>query len=158
MLKLKFQYFGHVMRRTDSMEKADAGKNWRQEENGMTEDEMVGCHHGLDGHEFKQAPGVGDGQGNLVCCMHSMGSQRVGCDWATELNWTELSEPHFSVRCSSLYRNFFLLGTGLGWGNLGVGMGVGVGWGDRTARVGVRGRQLQEQWFEFLTNVYMILM
>ena len=34
----------------------------------MTEDEMVGCHHGLDGHEFKQAPGVGDGQGSLACC------------------------------------------------------------------------------------------
>ena len=39
----------------------DAGKDWRQEENGMTEDEMVGWHHRLDGHEFEQAPGVGDG-------------------------------------------------------------------------------------------------
>ena len=40
----------------------DAGKAWRQEEKGTTEDEMVGCHHRLDGHEFEQAPGVGDGQ------------------------------------------------------------------------------------------------
>ena len=46
----------------------DAGKDWRQEEKGMTEDEMVGWHHQLDGHEFEQAPGVGDGQGNLLCC------------------------------------------------------------------------------------------
>ena len=48
----------------------------------MTEDEMIGCY----GHEFEQAPGVGDGQGGLVCCMQSMGSQRVRQDQATELN------------------------------------------------------------------------
>ena len=46
----------------------DSGKDWRQEEKGTTEDEMVKWHHPLDGHEFEQAPGVGDGQGNLVCC------------------------------------------------------------------------------------------
>ena len=46
----------------------DAGKEWRQEEKRMTEDEMVGWHHRLDGHGFEQAPGVGDGQGSLVCC------------------------------------------------------------------------------------------
>ena len=45
----------------------DAGKDERQEEKGMTEDEMVGLHHQLDGHEFEQAPGVGDGLGSLVC-------------------------------------------------------------------------------------------
>ena len=45
----------------------DAGKNWRQEK-GTTEDEMVGWHHQLNGHEFEQAPGVGDGQGSLMCC------------------------------------------------------------------------------------------
>ena len=68
MLKLKLQYFGHLMGRTDSLEKTDAGKDQRQEEKGMTEDEMVGWHHQLDGHEFEKAPGVGDGQGSLVCC------------------------------------------------------------------------------------------
>ena len=47
----------------------DAGKDGRQEEKGMTEDEMVGWHHGLDGHEFEQAPGLADGRGSLVCCM-----------------------------------------------------------------------------------------
>ena len=51
MLKLKLQYFGHLMRRVDSLEKTDAGKDWGQEEKGTTEDEMAGWHHGLDGHE-----------------------------------------------------------------------------------------------------------
>ena len=46
----------------------DAGKDWRQEKKEMTEDEMVGWHHWLNGHEFEQAPGDGDGQGSLVCC------------------------------------------------------------------------------------------
>ena len=45
----------------------DAGKDWRQEEKGMTEDEMVGWHHRLNGHEFEQTPGDGEGQGSLVC-------------------------------------------------------------------------------------------
>ena len=44
----------------------DAGKDQRQEEKGMTEDEMIGWHHQLNGHEFEQAPGVGNGQGSLV--------------------------------------------------------------------------------------------
>ena len=47
---------------------SDTGKDWGQEEKGMTEDEMVGRHHRLDGHEFEQAPGVGDGQRSLECC------------------------------------------------------------------------------------------
>ena len=64
MLKLKLQYFGHPMGRNDP----DAGKDLRQEEKGMTEDEMVGWHHRLDGHDFEQAPGVGDGQGSLAWC------------------------------------------------------------------------------------------
>ena len=53
ILKLKLQYFGHLMRRSDSLEKdSDAGRWWGQEEKGMTEDEMAGWHHRLDGHEF----------------------------------------------------------------------------------------------------------
>ena len=62
----------------------DAGKDWRQEEKGMTEDEMVGWHHWLDGHEFEQAPGIGNGQGSQVCC------SPWGCkDWdmTERLNW-----------------------------------------------------------------------
>ena len=50
----------------------------------MTEDEMVGWHHRLHGHEFEQAPGDGEGQGSLACCMQSMGLQRVRHDLATE--------------------------------------------------------------------------
>ena len=56
------------MRRTDSGKDPDAGKDWRQKEKGMTEDEMVGGHHWLDGHESEQSPGVGDGQGSLERC------------------------------------------------------------------------------------------
>ena len=65
---------------------ADAGKDWRQEEKGTTEDEMVGWHHRLDGHEFEQAPGAGDGRGNLVCCSswHCKQSETT-----EQLNWTK---------------------------------------------------------------------
>ena len=63
----------------------DAGKDWRQEEKGMAEDEMVGWHHRLNGHEFEWTPGVGDGQGGLVCC------GLWGCKelvMTQRLNWT----------------------------------------------------------------------
>ena len=53
MLKLKLQYFGHLMKRVDSLEKTDAGSDWGQEEKGTTEDEMAGWHYRLDGHEFE---------------------------------------------------------------------------------------------------------
>ena len=59
MLKLKLQYFGHLMQRADPLEKTLKG---------MKEDEMVGWHQRLNGHEFEQALGVGDGQGSLACC------------------------------------------------------------------------------------------
>ena len=62
----------------------DAGKDWRQEEKGMTEDEMVGWHYRLNGHEFEQAVGVDAGQGKPGV-LQSMGSQRVRHDWGTEL-------------------------------------------------------------------------
>ena len=66
MLKLKLQYFGHPMRRTDSLEKTlILGKI--QGRRGR-EDEMVGWHHQLNGHESESTPGVGDGQGGLGCC------------------------------------------------------------------------------------------
>ena len=69
MLKLKFQYFGHLIQRTDSLEKTlMLGKIEGRRRKGMTEDEMVGWHHGLNGHEFEEAPEVGDGQRSLACC------------------------------------------------------------------------------------------
>ena len=75
-LKLKLQYFGHLIQRKDP----DAGTDGRKEETGTTEDDMVGWHHQLSGHEFEQALGIGDGQGSWVCC------SPWGC---TELDMTE---------------------------------------------------------------------
>ena len=67
MLKLKFQYFGHLMRRGDSLEKTDAGQD-REKEKGTIEDKMFGWHHQLIGYEFEQAPGDGEGHGSLASC------------------------------------------------------------------------------------------
>ena len=64
----------------------DAGKDWRQEEKGMTEDEMVGWHHWLDGHGFGWTPGVGDGQGDLACCGSWGHKEMDATEW---LNWAE---------------------------------------------------------------------
>ena len=66
----------------------DAGKDWSQEEKGMTEDEMAGWHHWLDEHAFEQVPGVGDGQGSLLC--YSPWGRKES-DMTEQLNWTELS-------------------------------------------------------------------
>ena len=67
VLTLKLQYFSHLMRRVDSLEKTDAGRDWGQEK-GMTEDEVAGWHHGLNGRESECTLGVGDGQGDLAGC------------------------------------------------------------------------------------------
>ena len=78
----------------------DAGKDWRQEEKGTTEDEMVGCHHQLNGHEVEQGPGDGEGLGSLVCCS----------PWATK-SQTQLSETEqqqFSTR-KSLFESDIVL-------------------------------------------------
>ena len=64
----------------------DAGKDWRQEEKGTTEDEMVGWHHWLNGHEFEQVPGVCDGQESLAC--YSPWGLKES-DTTEQLNWTE---------------------------------------------------------------------
>ena len=65
----------------------DAGKDWRQEEKGMTEDEMVGFHHWLSGHEVGQAPGIGEWKGSLACCS-PWGHKES--DMTEQLNWTEI--------------------------------------------------------------------
>ena len=64
----------------------DAGKDWRQEEKEMTEDEMVGWYHWLNGHEFEQAPGDGEGQGSQACCSPW---DRKELDTTERLNWTK---------------------------------------------------------------------
>ena len=84
MLKLKLQYFGHLMQRTDSLEKTLMG---------MTEDETVGWHHQLHGHEFEQAPGDGEGQGSPVCC------SPWGCKVLDNTDqWTELKLVYSKYR------------------------------------------------------------
>ena len=87
ILKLKLQYFGPPDVKNRFIGKdPDAEKDWRQEEKETTEDEMVGWHHRLDGHEFEQALGVDDGQGGLACC------SPWGCkewDMTEQLNWTD---------------------------------------------------------------------
>ena len=87
MLKLTVWYFGHQMWRTDSLEKTlMLGKIEGRRKKGTTEDEMVGWHHWLNGYEFEQAPGVGDGQGRLACCS-PWGHKES--DTTEQLNWTE---------------------------------------------------------------------
>ena len=80
MLKLKLQYFGHLMQRADIGKSSDAGKDWGQEEKRMIEDEVVGWHHQLDGQEFEQAPGDGDGQRGLARCS-SWGCKELDATW-----------------------------------------------------------------------------
>ena len=89
MLKLKLQYFGHLMHRADSFEKAlILGKIEGRRRRGW-QDEMVGWQHQLDGHEFEWAPGAGDGQGCLVSSS-PWGHKESGT--TEQLNWTELSD------------------------------------------------------------------
>ena len=75
----------------------DAGKDWGQEEKGMTEDELVGWHHQLDGHEFEQAVGIGDEQGSLACCSPQ---GRKDSDMTEQLNWTKYLDD--SMWCTFL--------------------------------------------------------
>ena len=106
MLKLKLQYFGHLIRSTDLFKKRpwsllgllakikcekdpDSGRDWRWEEKGMTEDEVVRWHHQFNGHEFEVTPGVGDGQGGLACCSPC---DRKELHVIEQLNWIELMQ------------------------------------------------------------------
>ena len=98
MLKMNLQYCGHLMWRADSLEKT-LGKTEGGRGRGR---QMVGWHHQLDGNEFEQAPGIGDGQGSLVCCSpwgckESDMTERL--DW-TELNWTNKGNSEKWVTCS----------------------------------------------------------
>ena len=101
MLKLKLQCFGHLDAKSWLIWKdPDAGKDWRWEEKGMTEDEMVGWYHRLNGHKFEWTPGVGDGQGGLACCGSWGHKESYMTEW---LNWTE----HISIYYLNTIRIFF---------------------------------------------------
>ena len=104
MLKLKLQYFGYLMQRTDSLEKTlMLGKTEGRRRRGW-QDEMVGWDHWPDGHGFGWTPGVGDGQGGLACCS-PWGHKES--DMIKQLNWTELNwiisrqDYHLSQPCPS---------------------------------------------------------
>ena len=91
VLKLKLQYFGYLRWRDNSLEKTlMLGEVEGRRRRGATDDEMVGWHHRLDGHEFEWTPGVGDGQGGLACCSSWHHKES---DMTERLNWTELE--HF---------------------------------------------------------------
>ena len=99
MLKLKLQYCGHMRWRTDPVEKTlMLGKIEGRRRRGWQRMRWFGQHHWLDGHEFKQAPRVGDGQGRLVCCS-PWGRKRLS-DW-TELNWYARTHGLFLTWCTS---------------------------------------------------------
>ena len=82
----------------------DAGKDWRQEEKGTTEDEMVGWHHQLERHEFQQALGVCDGQGSLACW--SLWSHKES-DATEQLNWAEVNPLQYSCLENSMDRAYW---------------------------------------------------
>ena len=81
----------------------DAGKDWRKEGKGTTEDEMVGWHHRLDGHGFGWTPGVGDGQGGLACCGSWGHKESDMTEW---LNWTETWIQKLPLTCIAVNRNW----------------------------------------------------
>ena len=83
ILKLKLQYFGYLKWRTLIGKDPDARKDWRPEENGTTENKMFGWHHRLNGHEFEEAQGVGDGWGSLAC-IHGVAKSRTKLSYWTD--------------------------------------------------------------------------
>ena len=105
MLKLKLQYFGHLMQRADSLEKTlMLGKTEGRRRRGVTEDEMVGLHHWLNGHEFEQTTGDSEAQGSLVCCSSWGHSWTTPSDWARrQRSETEEGRPGWanSVLCET---------------------------------------------------------
>ena len=87
ILKLKLQYFGHLIRRADRLEMTDAGKDWSSEEKGTTEDEMVGWHHQLNGHELGKHQELVMDREAWSAAVHRVTKRQ---NWVTELNWYTL--------------------------------------------------------------------
>ena len=89
VLKLKLQYFGHFMRRVDSLEKTDAGRDWEQEEKGTTEDEMAGWHHWLDGCELSELQELVMDREAWRAAIHGVAKSQTRLS-----DWTELIYIH----------------------------------------------------------------
>ena len=100
MLKLKFQYFGHLMQRADSLEKTLMLGKTGQEKKGVTENDIVGWHHRLNGHEFEQILGDSKGQESLACC--SSWGRRVGQDLLTEQQQQQKKKEKYRMYQTSL--------------------------------------------------------
>ena len=123
----------------------DSGKDWRQEEKGMREDEMVGWHHWLNGHEFEQALGVGDGKESLACCSPWDCKELDATEW---LNWNWM---YYFILCITSFNTSCKVWTSTipfyRWGNRGLSR-----WGDLhtvmqvIAKAGTDGNCL---WFSF---------
>ena len=102
MLKLKLQYFGHLMWRTNSLKKTLVlGKIEGRKRRGQTENEMVGWHHWLNGHEFEQSLGVGAGQGAWSAAVHGVTKSRI---WLND--WTEIDYPQIYEENVRFYGHF----------------------------------------------------
>jgi len=101
ILKLKLPYFGHLTH----LKRPWFGSDWRLEEKGTIEDEMVGWPHQLNGHVFEQTPGVGYGQGGLAC-YSPWGRQEL--DMTEQLNWTEAFFIHYFWTLFELYSEYFV--------------------------------------------------
>ena len=99
MLKLKLQYFGHLMQSRLIRKDPDTGKDWRQEEKGTSEDKILGWHHWLNGHEFEQAQEIVKDRGAWCAAVH--GVTRVRHYWATEQQQQQLvvSLKHLLSSC-----------------------------------------------------------
>ena len=90
----------------------DAGKDWRKEEKGTPEDEMVGWHHWLNGHESEQTPGVGDGQGSLMCCSPWRCKESDTTEWLNWLtDWYSLSIFKWSIPLKGEKKNYCVRGS-----------------------------------------------
>ena len=112
MLKLKLQYFGHLMGRTDSLEKTlmlekIEGRRWRGQQRMRY---LVGWHHRLNGHEFEQCLGIGDGWGSLLCCNpwgHNDSDTAEQLNWLT-CNWSCTAEANTMLKSNYTQLKNFL--------------------------------------------------
>ena len=132
MLKLKLQYFGHVLQSWLIGKDSDAGRDWGQDKKGMTEDEMAGWHHWLDVRESEWTPGVGDGQGRLACC-NSWSPKES--DRTEQLNWTELTDVAEQLRYCYLLKASIILPVDANSWLIGKDYDAGKDWGQKEKRM-----------------------